>query len=151
MTEETGVVIDRSGSTVTVSIERDSKCSGCRSCFADAQGTRLLARAHDTLHVDVGERVKLRERNVSSGKAGLLLFGLPLLTFVPGFIGGQALGRLVGLASPEVLGLPAGLVGFAIPFLILYLQQRRRVRRGVHSMEVVGKLGDRPGSTSGAE
>jgi hypothetical protein len=140
MAEESGVVISRSGSTVTVRIEREARCSGCHSCFADEQGTSLLATAHDSLHVGVGERVALRERNVGSGRAGMLLFGLPLLAFVPGYIGGQALGRLLGLASPDVLGVPGGLAAFAVPFLILFFQHRHRVRRGAHQMEVVACL-----------
>jgi positive regulator of sigma E activity len=141
MIEETGMVIGRRGDTVSVRLERDSNCAGCQSCHSEAGGTSIVATARDPLHVRPGDRVRLQDRTVddpklSSAKAGLLLFGLPLLCFFPGFFGGQYLGRLSGAGAPDMIGLAGGLLGFAIPLLVLYLRQRRRAAGGSRSLVV---------------
>ena len=145
MNQETGTVIGTSTGRVTVRIDRDATCAGCHSCLVDESQGALVATARDPLNAHVGDRVVLEERSrhggkSSSGRAGLLLFGLPLLAFVPGYVGGQAVGRALGLASPESLAVVGGLVGFAIPLLVLYLLNRRRSRGAVGFMEVVGIL-----------
>jgi positive regulator of sigma E activity len=145
--EETGRVIGRSGGTVTVRIERDSNCAGCQSCRSEGAGTSIVATARDPLHVHLGDRVKLRDRaaveaKIGSGKAGFLLFGLPLLSFVAGFAGGQYLGRVTGAGSPDMIGLAGGLAGLVIPLLFLYLRHRRRMAAGTGGLVVAGVVGE---------
>lgn len=100
----------------------------------------MITDAYDPLHTEVGDRVKLEQRQVGHVKAGFILLIVPLLAFFPGYIAGEASARLTGVLPQELGGVIAGVVTFSIPFLLLYLLSKPRIRKGINQMRIVSVL-----------
>jgi positive regulator of sigma E activity len=143
MPEEIGTVIEKTGQTATVRIPRDTLCTGCHSCCLSQDGSSLTAKAHDPLHTKIGDRVKIEERQSGRIKAGFLLLILPLFAFIPGYFAGEAISRLTGILTREVWGVITGLFAFSIPWLILFLLNKHRIRKKSYQMHIVGILNRR--------
>ncbi len=140
MPEEIGTVIEKTGQTATVRIPRNTLCTGCHSCSFSPDHSYMIAKAHDPLHTKIGDRVKMEERQSGRIKAGFLLLILPLLTFVPGYFTGEAVSRLTGILTREIWGVLTGLFAFSIPWLVLFLLNKRRIRKSSYQMHIVGIL-----------
>ncbi len=140
MPEEIGTVIKKTGQTATVRIPRNTLCTGCHSCSLSPDGSSMIAKAYDPLHTKIGDRVKMEERQASRIKAGFLLLILPLLAFIPGYSAGEAISKLTDVPSREAWGVITGLIAFSIPWLILFLFNKRRIRKKSYQMHIVGIL-----------
>jgi len=100
----------------------------------------MIAKAHDPLHTRIGDRVKIEERQSGRAKAGFLLLILPLLAFIPGYFAGEAISKLTDILTREAWGVLTGIVTFSIPWLILFLLNRHRIRKRSYQMHIVGIL-----------
>lgn len=140
MPEEIGTVIEKTGQTATVRIPRNTPCTGCHSCTFSAEDSSMIAKAHDPLHTKVGDSVKVEQRQSGRIKAGFLLLILPLLTFVPGYFAGEAVARLTGILTREIWGVIIGIIAFSIPWLVLFVLNKRRIRKKSYQMHIVGIL-----------
>ena len=140
MPEEIGTVIKKTGKTATVRIPRNTMCTGCHSCILSQDGTSMTAKVHDPLDAKIGDRVKIEERQSGRVKAGFLLLILPLLAFIPGYFAGVVISKLTAILTREAWGVLTGLVAFSIPWLILFLFDRKRIRKRSYQMNIVGIL-----------
>ena len=140
MPEEIGTVIKKTGQTATLRIPRNTLCTGCHSCSLGQDGSSMIAKAHDPLHTKIGDRVKIEEEQSGRIKAGFLLLILPLLAFIPGYFAGEAISELTGVLTREAWGVITGLISFSIPWLILLLLNKRRIRKRSYQMHIAGIL-----------
>ena len=140
MPEEIGTVIKKTGQTASIRIPRNTLCTGCHSCSLGQDGSSMIAKAHDPLHTKIGDRVKIEEEQSGRIKAGFLLLILPLLAFIPGYFTGEAISKLTGVLTREAWGVITGLISFSIPWLILLLLNKRRIRKRSYQMHIAGIL-----------
>ncbi len=135
---ETGRVVEAYKGRAIVELDSASRpgskpeCGRCRLCAASGAGAppELRATVAGGLTVTPGDRVEIRLRLASPGRAGLLLLGLPLAAF----IGALFLASWLWKSEPAMMACGFGALGAA--FLVLYLVDRRRGARA----EVVRKL-----------
>jgi positive regulator of sigma E activity len=100
----------------------------------------MIAEVDDPLHARVGDRVRIEERQSGRVKAGFLLLVLPLLAFIPGYFGGEAIAELTNTLTREAWGVLIAIVTFSIPWIILFLLNRQRKRKRSYQMHIVGVL-----------
>jgi positive regulator of sigma E activity len=128
---ETGRVVEARGGRVIVELEpapagragERQECAGCGLCSpAGAGGGRMEIRASLAPGQSVApdDRVEVEIRLASPGRAGFLLYGLPLAAFL-GF------GLTVWLVTgSEDAGAVSGFSALAAAFLVLFLVERGR-------------------------
>ena len=100
----------------------------------------MIAEAQDPLGVSVDDEIRIRPaKAVSSQKAALLLYGVPILLFFAGYVAGQAAARAWGLdSSKEAPGAVGGLLAMTLGFVGLYLISHRR--RGGIGVFIVAEI-----------
>ena len=110
MAEEIGTVIKNTGQATTVHIPRKTLCTGCHSCSLSQDGSSMIAKAHDPLHTEIGDRVKIEERQSGRIKAGFLLLILPLLALILGYVAAEGITKLTDTLNREAWGVVTGLI-----------------------------------------
>ena len=124
MVEETGIVLNVRSGKAQVRLERKRECKTCGGClFSETEGF-MIAEAEDGVGVLPGDAVRVSNRT-SAAKAALLLYLLPLILFVAGFLGGAALAGAWGARGTEGWGIAAGLAAMALSYYVLFRTQRR--------------------------
>jgi sigma-E factor negative regulatory protein RseC len=127
--QDIGVVTEREGEVVRVRISRGERCAGCSLCFLSSDGKELIAEADDPVGAAPGDTVSMEQPGSHPVRDGFLLFVLPILLLLFGYITGEALG-----SGPIGLGLGALLLAPVFLFL------RGQERRGNHRMQITQVL-----------
>ncbi len=129
--EEHGVVVENKGATVLIKTERKSACESCASkkiCHSIGE-TDMIIEVDNPVGADVGDMVIYEVGAGSVIKAGMLLYLVPLLSFIFGIVLGQgASGRFFTEQNPDLI---AGIFGFLFlgaAFVGLKLYGRRLER-----------------------
>ncbi len=130
MHRTTGRIVEARGGRSIVELEVDpgeagkkpecADCGLCSAAGAAAGKVELRAWVADGLDVSAGDRVEVEIRPVSPGKAGLLLYGLPLAAFLAASLGVYA------ATGSENASAVSGFSALAAAFLILFLVERGR-------------------------
>jgi positive regulator of sigma E activity len=103
----------------------------------------MITEVNDPLHARVGDRVRIEDKQPGRVKAGFLLLMLPLLAFIPGYFGGEAIAELTNTLTREAWGVLIGIVTFSIPWIILFLLNKNRKRKRSYRMHIVGVVNSR--------
>jgi sigma-E factor negative regulatory protein RseC len=120
MIEEQGVIIETRNDIAFISTERGSECDSCGSktlCKPGGDGPdkTMIVEARNPIGAVVGERVLFTVGAATVLRAGMMLYLVPLLSFIAGVVVGQVLG-------PKVLpGSNLDLVSAVLGFLFLAL------------------------------
>lgn len=120
--EEHGTVVQRKERTVVIKAERTTSCDNCaskKSCHSGAGAdNEILIEAEDLLGAKVGDRVVFSVSAGSVLKAGVLIYLVPVLSFIGGVVLGQTVitGALPGYNADLVAGV-TGVVFLALAFL----------------------------------
>lgn len=113
--EEHGVVVQKKQSIAVIRAERTTSCDSCaskKSCHSGAtSGGEILIEAEDMVGAKVGDRVVFSVSAGSVLKAGVLVYLVPVLSFIAGVVLGQAF--LTGLIPGYNADLVAGATGLA--------------------------------------
>jgi positive regulator of sigma E activity len=130
MHRTTGRVVEVRAGRSIIELEVDSaqagkqpECDSCGLCSAAGAASgkvELRAWVAEGLDVSPGDRVEVEIRLVSAGKAGLLLYGLPLAAFLAASVGVYA------ATGSENASAVSGFSALAAAFLILFLVERGR-------------------------
>lgn len=120
--EEHGVVIRKEGQKAVIKAERTGACDSCsskKSC-AQASDAEMLIEADDPVGVKAGDKVVFAVSAGSVLKAGMLLYLLPILSFIAGVVLGQAVfsGLLPGY-NPDLVAGVSGAAFLAAAFIAL--------------------------------
>jgi len=138
---ETGKVVEAYRKRAIVELEAPAdagkrpecgRCGLCASLGGGRAGTlpELRAAAPPDLRLAPGDRVEVRLRLASPGKAAVLLLGLPLAAFAGGVLGAWWLWK------SEAAMMACGFGALAAAYLALYLVDRARGARA----EITRKL-----------
>ncbi len=141
--EEQGTVIECADGVAKVRVDRSEACEGCTVCSISESGSHMIARAVDRVGVTIGDRVRIETRGVSPGRAGALLFLLPLAFLFAGYGAGALAGRLVGLpGSAQPAGAACAVLFLFASFGVLFLVtgRRRSGPNGAPESVIVEKL-----------
>lgn len=138
--EEHGVVVENKGATVLIKTERKSSCDSCASkklCQSIGE-TDMLIEADNPVGANVGDLVVYEVGAGSVIKAGMLLYLVPLLSFILGIVlGEEASGRFFAGQNPDLV---AGIFGFLFlgaAFVGLKLYGRRLERNKAYRPHVL--------------
>ncbi|MFT5548174.1 MAG: sigma-E factor negative regulatory protein RseC [Candidatus Azotimanducaceae bacterium] len=125
MIKEKATVISRSGDLVEVQMQRQSACSHCemsQGCGTGAIG-RLLGKRSKPVEIKVvqdlqpGDQVEIGLPDKAFLRAGLLIYGMPLLGLFLGLMMAESIGSNVGLSS-DLIAFIFALVGLVLGLFI---------------------------------
>ena len=124
--EEIGTVIRKHPNSAQIAIGRKEACNGCHSCLFNETRQMMIAEAVDPLGVSIGDVVKIRASGKSSSsKAGFILYIIPLLLFIGGYLIGDILSKSFGFnTESEFMGFLAGILIVAFYYLSVFVAGR---------------------------
>lgn len=100
---EQGMVVSVADGMATVSIEPSEACSSCGACAAGAGGKRILEGVVDTRGVHPGDTVEVETPGIARRRAQGLVYVVPVVALVVGYLAGFLLGTWAEFA-PDVVG-----------------------------------------------
>jgi positive regulator of sigma E activity len=102
---------------------RESACSGechkCAGCGASSQ--TMIFTAHNPIGASVGDKVIVESDTATVLRGAVLLYVVPLVTFLVGYILGESVWEM---------GLLWGIVGFVLGMLPIKLYDRHLAKKG---------------------
>ena len=129
--EEHGVVVESKGAVVLIRAKRTSACDSCassKSCHSISD-EEMLVEADDPIGAEVGDRVIYEVSASAIIKAGMLLYLVPLLSFILGLVlGSVASPRYFTEQNPDLVSGIFGVVFLGAAFIGLKLYGRRLER-----------------------
>ncbi|MBI5561453.1 MAG: SoxR reducing system RseC family protein [Deltaproteobacteria bacterium] len=132
--EENGVVISVKKDTVLIKASRSSACDSCaqkRSCSTGGGGEDMLIEADNAIGAEKGDRVVFAVGAGSVMKAGVLLYLVPILSFIAGVVIGQAVAApLIPTVNADLVSGALGVFFIAGAFIGLKLYNRTLEKRG---------------------
>ena len=99
----------------------------------------MLASAKNTINANVGDVVKIQYEKQGKVKSGFVLYILPLLAFVPGYLLGSSFGAPSASLAKDALGFIGGILGISVSYLSIYLMGRFVIGKN-RNFEVVAIL-----------
>jgi len=135
MVEDIGKVIEIKNRIARVEIPQKTTCSGCLAkgiCFPNASGRNII-EAENIPDAKIGDTVKVSVRTGISLKAGILLFILPIVFFVAGFLLVQI------FINGELAGFGGGIV-FLIGSFFLLKFLNNKISKGAGFKPVIAQI-----------
>lgn len=121
---EHGIVVAVHASTVDVAIEPSESCETCGGCAEGAAGKRLLQGVEDVFGARCGDEVEVETSNRARRRAQGLVYVVPVVMMVLGYLAGFLLGSTVEFA-PDALGAVVGIsAGVAALISVTRLDRR---------------------------
>ena len=125
-----------SNNVVRVSLLREMECgSGCKSCegCSSRPTEEILALATDPFGVNVGDWVEVESNGTGAIGAAMLIYLLPCITLLVGYVFGDAMGMGVNAS----LGLSA--LGLVLGFLPARMVDRAIRNRDIPEFSIIKK------------
>lgn len=126
--EEMGLVIEERGATVLIKTEKSSSCDNCatKSACHSLSDSEMVIEAENAVGAHKGDYVAFSAGAVSVMKAGVLLYLVPVLSFIAGVVIGQTVVTDYFPAyNPDLVSGVLGVVFLAAAFIGLKLYSRR--------------------------
>ena len=140
MKEEIGSVISQKDGSVRVQLNRKDVCTGCKVCIFGADGY-MTTVATDTLGASFGDRVKIGIQAPGQVKSAFILYILPLILFIPGYLLGARMVASFSSSNPDIGGFIGGMIFLAVTYFSIYLlgslQQKRHPR--IQVLQILAK------------
>ncbi|MEK7773752.1 MAG: SoxR reducing system RseC family protein [Deltaproteobacteria bacterium] len=119
--EEHGLIIrKKNAGIVVIRAQRTSACDGCASkntCGTGGAGNEMLIEADNPVGADVGDRVVFTVGAGSVLKAGLMLYLVPVISFIAGVVLGQTVSvRVLPGQNPDLVSGALGVIFLAAAF-----------------------------------
>lgn len=124
---EIGRVIEVSGTMAKVMITRHSSCESCGACGIGAK-PEIEFMLKNVIGAQVGDGVIIEIRSHALFKAAFLVYIIPLVALIIGFLLGQRIGALQGMtpSQAELIGIGSGFLLLVLAFIGLRQLDRRR-------------------------
>ena len=126
--EKEAWVVKVEGEEVRLRYLRHSACKHCGACFVlgNSLGEQEILLPKNDLDLRQGDRVTVGFNSMSLLRASFLVYALPLVFLLLGYLGGARLGdALWGAVNAEIYGVGGGLLGLALAFFGLHIYDRR--------------------------
>ena len=111
--EEHGLVVQIKGENAVIKTQRTSACDNCsskKSCGTGGAGSDVLIELENSIGARVSDRVTFSVGSASILKAGLIIYLVPVLSFIAGVVIGQVISGYIPGANPDLV---SGLLGAA--------------------------------------
>lgn len=128
--EKEAWVVGIEGDQVRLRYLRHSACKNCGACSLMGEGEQEVLLPND-LDLQVGDRVEVGMRNDHFLQASLLLYGVPLIFLLLGYLAGEGLMRIWRFTGHEEVG---GVVG-GLLFLFLSYKGINLYDRGLQDSD----------------
>lgn len=117
---EVGQVIELSGSLAKVTVKRRSSCESCGACGIGAR-SEMNFMLKNEIGAQVGDRVLIEMGSNSLFKAAFLVYTIPLIGLLIGFILGQYIAGSQGMGQKqaELIGIGTGFFFLSGTFLMI--------------------------------
>lgn len=126
--EKEAWVVEVEAGQVRLRYTRHTACRHCGACFVlgKGPGEEEIVLPKNQLEVRKGDRVVVGLPGTSLLKASLLVYTLPLLLFLLGYLAGAKTGdTLFGAAQAEIGGLIGGVLALVLTYVGLHFYDRR--------------------------
>ena len=126
--EKEAWVVKVEGEEVRLRYMRHSACKNCGACFVlgNSLGEQELILPKNEFNLKQGDRVTVGLNSTSLLRAGFLVYALPLVLFLLGYLGGARMGNLLwGAARAEASGVMGGALALALTYFGLHFHDRR--------------------------
>lgn len=120
--EQTGYIIEASGSFAKFKMERESACAKCGKCFGadSSESQELVVDVINEIGAKAGDFVEVSMEQANVMKALGIVYGFPLLALIIGSVGSYyLLSNFVSGSMLEVYSFIIGLVFTGISYLII--------------------------------
>ncbi|GAK58648.1 positive regulator of sigma(E), RseC/MucC [Candidatus Vecturithrix granuli] len=130
MISEIGRVTKLNNGKACVEIEKRSACADCHAgCVCDLGKSVMLIDASDPIGVHENDTVQLSIPTESALRASFVVYGIPLIALISGVLGGEYLGKILGISTVlEILG-GFTFLGISLVFIKLYDNVFRQNRK----------------------
>lgn len=138
--EEQGVIVEEKGATVMIRTRKKSSCDSCatKSSCHNIGDSEMLIEARNAVGAHVGDQVVFAVGASDIIKAGVLLYLVPVLSFILGIVLGPSVGeRYFPAANPDLVSGVLGAVLLVAAFLGLKLYGRHLARSKSHMPRVL--------------
>ncbi len=117
---EVGRVTELSGSMAKVVVKRSSSCENCGACGMGSRQEMQFMLKND-IGAQVGDQVVIEMRSKALYKAAFVVYTIPLVAMILGFILGQSIGisRRMGNDQAELTGIGTGFLFLVLAFFTL--------------------------------
>ena len=138
--EETGTVVEVEGRIAKIRLLRQATCNKCGMCGI-GQHPEIVVEVPNTIGAGPGDAVRLAVESGNVLRAAVVVYVIPLLVAILGFLIASYLAGPVGLpAYRETLGIVGAAVGLILSFIWVASYDRRAGDRFTPKMlEVVSR------------
>ncbi len=123
--KEAGTIIKITEKKANVLLSRELSCAACNHCHSAEDGTGMIAEVDLIPGLSIGDSVLLESKPVKQVTAVFLIFILPLILFIAGFLLAQ---QIPG--APEIAAFLFGIIFAAIPYTVIYLLRKSKEKNG---------------------
>lgn len=129
--EESGTIIKITGQKADVLLIRQLSCGGCSHCHSSEDGTGMITEVDLIPGLTRGDRVLLESKPIKQVTAGFIIFILPLILFIVGYLTGEQI-----LVLPEFTAFLFGITFAAIPYIVIYFSRKSKEKKGTFDFTV---------------
>lgn len=122
---ENGVVIRKSGSYVTVKLERKEACAKCRACTAGLESKDMIIEAENMCNAKQGDIVNISLEQSNFLQAVFIMYTVPLVFLFIGLGIGYLVSEIFSLQNTELIAVGCGFVFLALSYLIIRLNEKK--------------------------
>lgn len=119
--EQIGVVVNKEEDYIEILATRESACgSDCSTCAAKCSESKPFnIKVLNTINAKPGDRVSIQMNSKAVLSYMLLVYGLPLLFFITGFVTFTIIYTKLNLKHVELYSLISGLIIMSFAYLII--------------------------------
>ena len=125
--EEVGFVKSVDGTFATVTVHKKSACEGCSLKVCKPNQEDMEIQAFNSVHAQVGQRVKVVLRPYTFLKGSMVVYGIPAVALVCGAVlGKELLSPFFAGSDPDIVSAITGFGAFLLSFLFIRLWSSRQ-------------------------
>jgi sigma-E factor negative regulatory protein RseC len=130
---EIGKVIKIEEEKAVVILNSSEQCSKCKICLFDDKGQRTL-KVDNEVNAAVGDNVEIFIPEGMISKLSFLIFILPIMTFLIGYL------IVWSLSRSEVLSAVAGAITFVLTFYALFIYEKKLNQIKKEALPYISKI-----------
>lgn len=127
--EQVGLVVETRGDMARVRTQRHTACQACGKCDGGLSGLEqardLTVLAHNPIGAQEGDLIEMKMEAQRVLLAAFLVYTLPLLNFLLGYVLARWLATVYGLGQVEASGIIVGFIFLLASFFLLRSQEHR--------------------------
>ncbi|MDP3014251.1 MAG: SoxR reducing system RseC family protein [Candidatus Subteraquimicrobiales bacterium] len=116
--QETGLVVKVKGNMAEVQMKRSPACEACGVCRLLSDEV-VITEAINQAGAEADDEVLLELASQSVLKATLIVFGIPLLFLIAGYLIGYSLARFLNLGFSQTLGVVFAFLFVGLSYLVI--------------------------------